>query len=48
MSTLWREWCIFYCEWALGHLPASHPDVPDLVLRRRALMDQRPAYFSVQ
>jgi hypothetical protein len=37
---LWRELEIRYLRWALREMPATHPDVPKVVLRLRALLDE--------
>jgi hypothetical protein len=34
---------IAYYRWALAHLCASHPDVPEIVLHVKHLEDQRNA-----
>lgn len=40
MKPLMRLWEIFYLRWALAELPATHPDVPGIVIRLNALERQ--------
>lgn len=41
LRPLWREFAIAYYRWALREIDPQHPDVPRIVLRLRALLDQR-------
>lgn len=41
LRPLLRELEIFHLRWALAEMPATHPDVPEAVIRLRFLLDQR-------
>lgn len=41
LRPLWRESAIAYYRWALAEINPQHPDVPYIVLRLRALLDER-------
>jgi hypothetical protein len=40
---LLREAHIFYLRWALAEIHPMHPDVPGIVLKLRALLNERHA-----
>lgn len=41
LAPLWREARIAWYEWALQEMPASHADVPYVVMRIHALKAER-------
>lgn len=41
LRPLWRETAIAYYRWALREIHPLHPDVPFIVRRLRALLDER-------
>jgi hypothetical protein len=43
LRPLWREIAIAYYRWALREIPLTHPDLPRIVVRLRALLDERCA-----
>lgn len=43
LRPLVREFDIWHLRWALRDMNPTHPDVPRIVLRLRALLDERHA-----
>lgn len=41
LRPLTREFRIAYYRWAQREIPPTHPDVPLIVMRLRALLDER-------